>query len=57
MVQLSVVVGRLKRHGVDADFIAAPSNGSDIARLNLVDQGHNADLIVAGAYGRWAADP
>ncbi|WP_295679890.1 universal stress protein [uncultured Nevskia sp.] len=50
-IRLADVVDWLRRHGVDAGFLASPSTGDDIARLNLIAQEHNADLIVAGAYG------
>jgi nucleotide-binding universal stress UspA family protein len=48
---LKDVVGWLKRHGIAAESIAAPSSGADATRLNAIAREQGADLIVAGAYG------
>lgn len=45
------VVRWLDRHGVHARSFAAPADGNDIVQLNKIAQDHEADLIVAGAYG------
>jgi nucleotide-binding universal stress UspA family protein len=49
--RLKDVVDWLGRHGVTAEFLAAPSTGSDATRLDAITQEHGAGLIVAGAYG------
>lgn len=49
--RLDDVVGWLKRHGVSAEAVAAPSTGNDAAALRALAHEQNADLIVAGAYG------
>jgi nucleotide-binding universal stress UspA family protein len=41
----------LKRHGVVAEAIAAPSTGDDSDRLDAIAQEQDADVVVAGAYG------
>jgi len=48
---LEDVVGWLKKHGIVAEAIAAPSSGDDAAHLNAIAREQGADLIVAGAYG------
>ena len=48
---LDDVLGWLKRRGVEAEAIAAPSTGDDAARLKEIADKQKADLIVAGAYG------
>lgn len=45
------VVEWLKRHGVEAEFIAARSTGDEAAQLNAIAQEKDAGIIVAGAYG------
>jgi nucleotide-binding universal stress UspA family protein len=50
-VHLDDVVLWLKRHGVIAESVAAPSTGDDASRLNDIARERRADLIVAGAYG------
>jgi len=48
---LEDVVCWLKKHGIVAEAIAAPSSGDDAAHLNAIAREQGADLIVAGAYG------
>jgi nucleotide-binding universal stress UspA family protein len=48
---LKDVVTWLKRHGVMAEAIAAPSTGDDTTRLNAIAVEQDADVVVAGAYG------
>jgi nucleotide-binding universal stress UspA family protein len=48
---LEDVVGWLKRHGVVAVSLAAPSTGDDATQLNAIAEEQGADVIVAGAYG------
>jgi nucleotide-binding universal stress UspA family protein len=49
--RLEDVVGWLKRHGVTAQAVAAPSTGDDAGGLKAIAAQQGADLIVAGAYG------
>lgn len=48
---LEDVVSWLKRHGVAADFLAAPATGDDTAQLDAIARDRDAGLLVAGAYG------
>ena len=48
---LDQVVEWLKRHGVTAESIAAPSAGNDSKHLAEIGREQKADLMVAGAYG------
>jgi nucleotide-binding universal stress UspA family protein len=48
---LQDVVGWLKRHGIEANAVAAPSTGDDATGLKAIAQEQRVDLIVAGAYG------
>jgi len=50
-LRLEDVVEWLKRHGVAARCIAAPSSGDDASRLNAIVEEQGADLIVGAAYG------
>ena len=50
-IHLDNVIHWLKRHGVVAEFIVAASTGDDTVQLNTIVHEHNADTIVAGAYG------
>ncbi len=45
------VASWLKRHGIDATPIAAPSIGDDAVRLSSIVRERGAGLLVAGAYG------
>ena len=45
------VVGWLKTHSVKAEPLAVAAKGDDAAQLSAIAQDHNADLVVAGAYG------
>jgi nucleotide-binding universal stress UspA family protein len=49
--RLQDVVGWLKRHGIEANAVAAPSTGDDATGLKAIAQEQRVDLIVAGAYG------
>jgi nucleotide-binding universal stress UspA family protein len=49
--RLREVVGWLKRHGIEANPLAARSTGDDAAALEAIIQDQAADLLVAGAYG------
>lgn len=49
--RLDDVVTWLGRHGVTAEPIAKPSTGEDARQLRALTIQHNADMIVAGAYG------
>ena len=49
--RLGKVEAWLRRHGVAAASLVAPSTGDDADRLQAVAQELNADVIVAGAYG------
>ena len=49
--RLGDVVGWLRRHGVAASSLAAPSSGSDATRLDAIAREQDAGLMVAGAYG------
>ena len=48
---LADVVGWLKRHGIAAEPLASPSTGNESTALYAIAQDHDADVIVAGAYG------
>jgi nucleotide-binding universal stress UspA family protein len=48
---LDQVVEWLKRHGVTAESIVAPSTGSDSTHLAEIGREQKAGLLVAGAYG------
>ncbi len=50
-LRLTDVVRWLRQHGVEAEFLASPSNGDDAHRLDAIAEERGADLIVAGAYG------
>jgi nucleotide-binding universal stress UspA family protein len=45
------VVRWLGRHGITAEALASPSTAFDAGRLNAIAGDHDADLVVAGAYG------
>jgi nucleotide-binding universal stress UspA family protein len=45
------VASWLKRHGIEATPVAAPSIGDDAVRLSSIVREQGADLLVAGAYG------
>ncbi len=49
--RLDDVAAWLGRHGVTATSLAAPSSGSDAARLDGIVREHGAGLMVAGVYG------
>ncbi|MFA6229300.1 MAG: hypothetical protein WC617_03870 [Rhodanobacter sp.] len=48
---LADVVGWLKRHGIEAEAMAAPETGDHALQLAAIASNEAADLIVAGAYG------
>lgn len=49
--RLADVAGWLKRHGVEAESLAALSTGDDATGLYTITQQLRADVVVAGAYG------
>lgn len=49
--RLAEVAAWLKRHGVDADCLSAPSAGDDATALFALIQDRAIDVTVAGAYG------
>ncbi len=50
-IRVDDVADWLRRHGVAATSLAAPSKGSDADRLEAIVREHGAGLMVAGAYG------
>jgi nucleotide-binding universal stress UspA family protein len=49
--RLTDVAAWLKRHGILAETLVAPSTGDDVAALAAVARAQHADVVVAGAYG------
>jgi len=45
------VVAWLQRHGIAAESLISSSTGNDAAQLAAIASEHDADVIVAGAYG------